>query len=100
MDRDTMGIYVPSNKTFYYLEAGGALIGNTIDRIKKTLVQRNVITVSIDGSPSDYRMMSKREFLSKHPDYHMKPIYISKHVENMLTQGNKNNEQSTGLFKD
>lgn len=59
MDRDTMGIYVPSNKTFYYLEAGGALIGNTIDRIKKTLVQRNVITVSIDGSPSDYRMMSK-----------------------------------------
>lgn len=30
----------------------------------------------------------------------MKPIYISKHVENMLTQGNKNNEQSTGLFKD
>ena len=32
-----MGIYIQEEKVFYYLEAGDNYIGNTIDRIKKTM---------------------------------------------------------------
>jgi|13_taG_2_1085334.scaffolds.fasta_scaffold00160_16 hypothetical protein len=99
MIKDSLGIYVPSKKTFYYLEAGDSFTGNTVDRIKKTLVQRNIINISIDGSPSNYTVLYKKQFTSKYPDYNAKPIFISKHIEQHYKQGKIKDEPSSGLFK-
>ena len=43
-----MGIYIQEEKRFYYLEASDNYIGNTIDRIKKTLIQRGLIKVVLE----------------------------------------------------
>jgi hypothetical protein len=99
INKDAMGIYVPKNKTFYYLETGGIFIGNTVDRIKKTLIQRALINVSIDGSPSDYKIFSYKVFTSTYPEYAVKPIFLSKHIESAYNEGTSK-KVSPGLFKD
>lgn len=89
-----MGIYIQEEKIFYYLEAGDNYIGNTIDRIKKTLIQRGLIKI-VSGNFTDpgYRILSKEE-ASKN-SYEMKPIFISKHVEAIFKE--KQNKESKGF---
>ena len=43
-----MGIYIQEEKVFYYLEAGDNYIGNTIDRIKKTLIQGGLLRLFLE----------------------------------------------------
>lgn len=99
LDNRTTGIYIPEKKTFYYLETGDYWSGNSIDRIKKTLVQRGLINISLDGKPSLYSVISYNDFTSKYPNYEVKPIYISKHIESMLNEVEVAQTKSSGRFK-
>ena len=42
----TLGVRIPDTKTFYYIEAGDNWIGNTVDRIKKTLIHLQLILLT------------------------------------------------------
>ena len=46
MRDDSLGIYCLSDKKFYYLVTGSVYVSNTVDRLKKTLVKRNLIEFS------------------------------------------------------
>ena len=96
MSRKTdLGIYLPSTKTFYYLEAGNSWIGNTVDRIRKALTQRNLIQIDFTSlqKQQNYTILSIKEAELK--EYNMTPIYISKHIEKLHSE----NKPSPGAFK-
>lgn len=83
MAKDTdIGIYLFSDKTFYYLEAGDNFIGNTLDRVRKTLIQRGKI-VGLVETPhkQSYEMITIKEARSR--DLKMQAVYISKHIQQL-----------------
>lgn len=85
-DKD-LGIYLHNEKIFYYLEAGNSYIGNTIERVRKTLIQRDLITPSIGNiTELTYTVISIKE--AKMKDYILKPIYLSKHIEKIYKTKN------------
>ena len=88
-----LGIYIPAQKLFYYLEGGPNFIGNTIDRLKRSLVQKGYIytTTGIDYS-AGYEILSVEE--AKRKEYELQPIYISKHIQK---QFNKREEPSSNF---
>lgn len=90
-----LGIYLPSEKKFYYLEAGDNWIGNTVDRVRKTLTQRGLMKINFNSlqKQMDYTTLSIKEAESK--GYDMVPIYISKHIEELY----KNKQVQKGAFK-
>ena len=90
-----LGIYLPTEKKFYYLEAGDSWIGNTVDRVRKALTQRNLIKIDYTSlqKQMNYTVMSIAEAQEK--DFELIPIYISKHIEEMFKQ----NDSIKGTFK-
>ena len=85
-----LGIYLPQEKTFYYLEAGPNHIGNTLDRVRKTLIQRGKIVPSINTNYAkpNYEFMSVSDAENK--DVTMVPIYISKHIQQLFETSETN----------
>ncbi len=98
MSKNTdLGIYLKSNKTFYYLEYGENYVQNTLDRIRKTLIQRNLINgLNINNSrDNQYEIISYKDAYDN--SLEMTPIYISKHVQSLLQE--KEKETSGGNFQ-
>jgi hypothetical protein len=93
-----LGIYLKSNKTFYYLEYGENYVQNTLDRIRKTLVQRNLINALPDNNSRDaqYEVISYKQ--AHDNSLEMQPIYISKHVQN-LVEALEKKSTAGGSFK-
>lgn len=91
-----LGIYLPAQKKFYYLEAGESWVGNTVDRVRKTLTQRGLIKIDFTSlqKQMDYQIMSLKEAEQK--DYDLVPIYISKHIEQLYAKQTKSKK---GTFK-
>ena len=85
-----LGIYITQEKTFYYLEAGPNHIGNTLDRVRKTLIQRGKIVPSINTNYAkpNYEFMSISDAENK--DVTMVPIYISKHIQQLFETSETN----------
>lgn len=80
-DKD-LGVYLHNKKVFYYLEGGDNYIGNTIERVRKTLIQRSYITPEIGNiTITNYTICSIKE--AKMKDYIMEPIYLSKHIRKL-----------------
>jgi hypothetical protein len=96
LNSKTVGVYIPSNKTFYYLEAGENYIGNSIDRIKKALIQRNLILPDLNTnySKSSYSIIKYEE--ANQSGYNIEPIFLSQHIKALYQ---KNNSASGGNFK-
>lgn len=92
-DKD-LGVYLHSKKVFYYLEAGDNYIGNTVERVRKTLIQRGYITPEVGNITAvNYTICSIKE--AKMKDYEMKPIYLSKHIRKLYEQ----KQESKSSFK-
>ena len=91
-----LGIYLTEEKTFYYLEAGTNHIGNTLDRVRKTLIQRGKIipAVNTNYAKSNYEFMSFSD--AEKRDITMVPIYISKHVQKLFEDAKS---ETKGKFK-
>lgn len=98
LDNKTMGIKIPELKTFFYIEVGDNWIGNPIDRIKKTLIQRNVLKADLTGSITNYTICSYGSLKENNSNYTVEAIYLSKHIE-ALHKANNNGKQDSGLFK-
>jgi hypothetical protein len=96
MNDKSLGIYVNAEKKFYYLESGDVLVSNTIDRLKKTLTQREIIKTKTGEAyaPSGYEIMSCLQ--AKQKEYDFVPIYISKNIEESLS---KKTKTSSSTFK-
>ena len=94
--RTDMGIYLKNDKTFYYLEYGENYIGNTLDRVRKTLIQRNLIQ-GLTTSPREvqYELISYKD--AEDQDISMTPIFISKHIQSLFEKAE--GEASGGNFK-
>ena len=92
----SMGVYVHSNKTFYYLEAGTNYIGNSLDRVRKTLIQRSLILPDINTNyaKSPYDIISFEE--AHKQDYDIEPIFLSSHIKSLY---GKNKTKLKGNFK-
>jgi len=98
MSKNTdLGIYIKKTKKFYYLEYGENYVRNTLDRIKKTLMQRNEITnmPTQMNREVQYEVISYKDALDS--DLEMIPIYISKHIQNTFQSKTKKTEK--GNFK-
>ena len=90
MSKNTdLGIYVKKTKKFYYLEYGENYVRNTLDRVKKALMQRNEITniSSQMNRETQYEVISYKD--ASDSDLEMVPIYISKHIQNMFESQTK-----------
>ena len=75
-----LGIYVNSNKTFYVLETGSIVISSHVTRIKKILVQKNLIIMT-DTSYTDsdqYEVLSYKD--AKNKDYKIEKLYLNSHI--------------------
>lgn len=81
MNDKSLGIYVLSEKKFYYLESGDNYISNTVDRIKKALMARGTIKTPTIGSYANpgYEIMSCLQ--AKLKEVEMAPIFISENVK-------------------
>lgn len=93
-----LGIYLKSNKTFYYLEYGQNYVQNTLDRVRKTLIQRSLINGLnlTDRKDNQYEIISYKDAHDNSLD--MTPIYISKHVQNLI-EASQEAASSKGNFK-
>ena len=91
-----LGIFLPEEKTFYYLEAGDNHIGNTLDRVRKTLIQRGKIIPALNTNYAkpNYEFMSFSD--AEKRDVNMVPIYISKHVQKLFEDAQS---EAKGKFK-
>ena len=91
-----MGIYVHANKTFYYLEAGNNYIGNSLDRVRKALIQRDLILpdTNTNYAKAPYDIISYVE--ANRRDYSLQPIFLSQHIKKIY---DKNKENLKGKFK-
>lgn len=91
-----LGIYLPETKKFYYLEAGDSWVGNTVDRVRKALTQRGLMKITFDSMQKqmNYDVLSLKDATDK--DYDLVPIYISKHIEELYKNKDK---QTNGAFK-
>ena len=94
--KSDLGIYVKKLKKFYYLEYGENYVRNTLDRVKKTLMQRNEITnISTQNNREvQYEVISYQEAFEL--DLEMTPIYISKHIQELARS--KQQESKKGNF--
>ena len=89
-----MGVYLYDTKTFYYIEAGQNYISNTVERIKRVLIQRNILLPSMGPQKgSSYTVISYYDAMQK--DYQVKPIFLSKHIQQ---EHEKSGKPKKGLF--
>lgn len=95
----TLGIKIPNKKTFYYIEAGDNWVGNTVDRIRKTLTQRNIIFTGMDGKTTQYDICTYYDIKQSNSDYSIEPIFLSKHIEQIYRSKNDKSSDSKGMFK-
>lgn len=95
----TLGIQIPETKTFYYIEAGDNWIGNTVDRIRKALTQREIIKTSYDGKTTTYKICNYLEIKQSNIEYKIEPIFLSKHIEQLYKAKNELPKDSYGIFK-
>jgi hypothetical protein len=98
MNDKSLGIYVLSEKKFYYLETGDNYVSNTVDRIKKALVARGIIKTPTVGSYANpgYEIMSCLQAKLKEVETH--PIYISDNVRESISK-NATNTNKGYTFK-
>lgn len=94
MNDKSLGIYVISEKKFYYLESGDVLISNTIDRLKKTLTQREIIKTKVGEAyaPAGYEIMSCLQARNK--EYEFVPVFVSKNIEETFNKKPKTNSST------
>jgi len=95
MNNRALGIYVISEKKFYYLETGPVFVTNTVDRIRKALVQRNIIKTQTGESYPKQQFDIMTIAQAKEKEYEFAAIYISKNVEEFKSKEDENNKKSS-----
>lgn len=92
-----LGIFLKKTKTFYYLEYGNNYVGNTLDRIRKTLIQRNLLDGTVDTRSVQYEIISLQKALQSNLE--TKPIFISKYIQSLHEEKTRVTTLNEGAFK-
>ena len=83
-DKDTQGIYVRSQKTFYYYVTGAGQNPNAMYRLKSALLAKGLLSY-VRENPRDttplYKVMTYADALDKGVD--VQPIYVNDHVRKL-----------------
>lgn len=80
MNEKDLGIYIKSNKTFYFLETGEVFINSHVTRIKKILIQKGLIIMT-DTSYTDsdqYEVLKIKD--AKEKSYKLEALYLNSHI--------------------
>jgi len=91
MNEKDLGIYVKKEKKFFYLETGNIFLNSHIIRIKKILIQRNLIIMT-DASYTDsdqYDVLSIEDAQEKEYEFHT--IFLNSHIRKHYEEENKTN---------
>lgn len=91
MDPKQLGIYVKKDKTFYILETGEIVISTHIERIKRILIQKNLIHMSDESYTyaDQYEISNVKE--AKEKEYKIETLYLNNHIRKTY----ENKEQNT-----
>ena len=82
MNKNALGVYCKKDKNFYYLETGRNHVPNTVTRLTRTLMTRNLIELTVDEQQmtSQYEVFKIKDALDK--EWPMVPIFVNTHVKN------------------
>lgn len=79
MSTNTKGIFVPRTKTFYYMDNGPLLHNNNIEKLRRILLMRELITVFSAQEENPPRVITLADALDK--GYTLEPIYPTAHLK-------------------
>lgn len=90
MSKNILGFYIKNTKQFFYLETGDNYIANHLDRIRKTLIQREIISTKVgpNSKETPHEIISFTEAQEK--DLNIVPIFLSKNIRELYEQKHKN----------
>lgn len=90
MSKNILGFYIKQMKEFFYLETGDNYIGNHLDRVRKTLIQREILSTKVgpNSKETSHEIISISEAQEK--DLKITPIFLSKNIKELYEQKNKN----------
>ena len=97
MKDKSLGVFCKKDKNFYYLETGSNHIPNTVPRLTKALIARNLIVLD-DENPyttSQYEVFSIKE--AKEKELNLVPIFFNTHIKKFYEQ--KKNEKESSKWK-
>ena len=89
MSKNILGFYIKNRKEFFYLETGENYVSNQIDRVRKTLVQREILSTKVgpNSQETPHEIISLSEAQEK--DLKISPIFLSKNIKELYEQKNK-----------
>jgi hypothetical protein len=79
------GVWCRKNKTFYYLETGGIGIAHPVDRVKRVLTRRGLLTQAPDDfgfGTEPYKVMTLLQ--AQEATYKIEAIYLNNHVRRAI----------------
>lgn len=87
--KNNLGIYLKAQKKYYYLEVGDNYISNHLDRIKKALIQRELLKTKAGPNTTDsaFEVMTYQEASDK--DLEIVPIFLSNNVRRIYEESSK-----------
>lgn len=87
LDKDTQGLWCRADGKWYYLEAGVHSNSYGLDRVKRVLIARGLVSFKIEGitrNEEPYKVLLWRDAEEK--GYEPVPIYLNAHVKKTLTE--------------
>lgn len=84
MNLNPYGIYVPKEKTFFYLISGKIKLGNAVDRLRSVLTMREILTFRPPDRETPYQVMTLEE--AQEAGYECKGIPLNSHVAQLAEQ--------------
>ena len=94
MKDNSLGVFCKKDKKFYYLEVGNNHIPNTVPRLTKALIARNLIVLD-DENPSttsQYEVFSVKD--AKEKELELIPVFFNSHIKRAFEQKEKEKETS------
>lgn len=97
LDMEVRGIHCYKNHTFYYLEKGDHFSITDLDRVKNTLIARDLITLNDRANLSTgYRIITLAE--ARLENLKEEPIYLSKHIKSVIEAAAKAEANKLNLW--
>jgi hypothetical protein len=79
---EVQGLWCRKDKVFYYYESGHHSVRNPLDRIKTTLISRNLLTWSVGGTRLHEEPIVKMSWAeAEERGYVVQPMYFNNHVK-------------------
>jgi hypothetical protein len=96
-DKRKQGIYIPANKTFYYLETGPHFVSSEIERLRNILTQRGHVLFNTGLAEPGERLYEVITLhTAKEKERTIEVIYLNAHVESTFKNSPASKKESGG----